>query len=189
MNPWILLAAAQEGGNNAAADEWSQQALALFSVGLLVIAVLLFIVEFFIISGGVIAALSGVCTVVAIMIAFRVHPGMGLAMIAATPVIGVVTLRWGLRRLNASPLVTQTAIQSDAGYHHLAEQLGIAVGSDGEMVTAAMPTGRCRFAGGEADVVIEGGSAQRGDRVRVQRINGPTITVAQDHPNNPTNAE
>ena len=85
--------------------------------------------------------------------------------------------RWGIRRVRRSSLVPQSEVVADAGYRHVAEQMGATEGATGEMLTPARPSGRARFAGGECDVQCRGGTLEVGASVRVVAIDGPTIFV------------
>ncbi len=78
----------------------------------------------------------------------------------------------------AGAVAVTTAIIADAGYHHRATEAGIAAGARGELVTDAMPTGRARFSGGEADVQVLGAALPRGAAIMVLRIEGPVVIVA-----------
>ncbi len=178
MNPlpgMIIAAAAVEPA--AASDPWLHLGGAILLIAL---AALLLALEFFVISGGLLIIASFVSCFAGCMLAFAVSPTAGWIVVASTPVAGIGAVRWGLARLAQSRAVPRAEVTEDAGYHHLAERLGISVGSVGELITDAMPTGRARFAGdhGELDVLADGPGLQRGTRVVVLAITGPTVTVA-----------
>lgn len=174
-----MAAAASEAAESTdLASTMAPEALAALAIGLVLVAAALIILEFFVISGGIISALAAMLAVGGIILGFEVGNGLGWGMLLLTPVLFIVCVRVGLRRLQSSPLVTQSTVDGDAGYRQFATRFGIAAGSIGVMVTNAMPTGRCRFDGGEADVAMNRGSAKVGQQVRVLRIDGPTIYVA-----------
>jgi membrane-bound ClpP family serine protease len=77
--------------------------------------------------------------------------------------------------------VPKNSVTGTAGYRHVAERLGIAIGSSGVMVTAARPTGRARFAGGECDVQTRGRPLEKNTPIIVKQIDGPMIFVAEDN--------
>ncbi len=148
------------------------------ATGLLAIALILLVLEFFIVSGGLIGALAVCAGIAAILYAFTIGPAAGWAFMVATPILSVLVLNWGLRRLQRSRLVVQATVSGDAGYHHRLHELGIAQGARGVLVTDAFPTGRARFAGGEVDVAVRGATAGKGAEVEVIAIEGPTVFVS-----------
>jgi membrane-bound ClpP family serine protease len=170
----LLLAAASDP---APTEAMSPSQRLFLAVGLMGLAALLLAVEFFVVSWGLLAIGSLAAAVAAIVVAFSVSAAAGWALVVATPVLAWLIIRWGLARLQGSSLVPQAEITADAGYRHLAEQLGIAVGAVGELITDAMPTGRARFAKGEIDVAVRGTTLPRGHRVVVQAISGAIILV------------
>lgn len=137
----------------------------------------LFLAEFFIISFGVLGTAAGGCMIAAIVLAFLAGPLPGAVACFLVPLASILTIRSGLRRMQRSRLVVQAEIDDDAGYHHFTEQIGVAVGSVGELVTHARPTGRARFPGGECDVQVRGQVLDRGAGVEVIAIDGSIIHV------------
>ena len=149
------------------------------SLGLLVLAVVLLILEIFVVSFGILLVASIASAVAAIHYAFTASDVAGWAMTGAVPVLAVVLGRWGLARIRTSRrLVPKSEITAEAGYHHHAEEVGVYPGAEGVMVTRARPSGRARFAGGECDVQVHSGSLGRGESVVVLRIDGPIVFVA-----------
>jgi len=158
---------------------WTKVGLAVL---LLAVAGGLACLEFVVVSGGLIAIAAVACGIGSVILAFSAGPGPGWTIAVALPVVAVLSLRWGVRALTRSTLVVQAEITADAGIHHAASALGVAVGSTGVLLTPAMPTGRARFADaaghlGEIDVVVSGAVLDRGADVRVIAIAGATITV------------
>ena len=151
--------------------------MVIYTVVLLALGVVVLILEFFVISFGLLSVVSLACVASAIYLAFLAHDAIGWTMIVTTPILAYYVVRWGLRRIQTSRLVPQAEITSEAGYHHVADRLGIAAGSAGVMVTAARPSGRARFPGGECDVQVQGPAVERDARVVVLRIDGPIIFV------------
>lgn len=154
----------------------------LVAAGLLVAAAALLLLEFFVVSFGLL--LTGALALVAgaVYFAFEAGTAAGWVFVVLTPLVGYRVARFGVTRVQRSKLVPKSAIAGEAGYHHLADRLGIGPGSRGEMVTAARPSGRARFAGGECDVQVVGGSLERGAPVQVQRIGGPVVYVVPIEP-------
>ncbi len=160
----------------AAGVDWQVFGL---SLGLLVLAVTLLILEIFVVSFGVLLVASMASAIAAIHYAFAAGEVTGWAITAAVPVLAAVLARWGLGRIRRSRrLVPRSEITAEAGYHHHAEQVGVHPGAEGLMVTRARPSGRARFAGGECDVQVQSGSLARGEKVVVLHIDGPIVFVA-----------
>jgi len=154
--------------------DWPTLALAL---SLMAVAAGLLVLEFFIVSFGLLLALALVSVGFSIYYGFAVGTATGWGFVAMTPVLGWCLTRWGLTRVQASKLVTQAEITAEAGYHHASDRINVAAGATGEMVTSARPTGRARFADGECDVQVRSGALDRGARVLVRRIDGPVVYV------------
>jgi membrane-bound ClpP family serine protease len=145
---------------------------------LMALAVALLIFEFVIFSWGLLTVAATAMAVWACVIAWAVAPAVGGIFILACLAVGVSAARWARRLARMTPLVNQADLAGDAGYHHLAETLGITVGSMGVLVTDALPTGRARFGQHEIDVRLDGAPLAHGTKVVVLRIEGASITVA-----------
>ncbi|MCB1743506.1 MAG: NfeD family protein [Gammaproteobacteria bacterium] len=157
--------------------DWSSLAL---SVGFLLLALILLVLEIFVVSFGVLFLCAVAAAGAAIYHAFEAGDLAGWLVTAITPCLGVLLVRWGLKRIRRSRyLVAQAEIGAEAGYHHLLDELGIGIGARGHMVTAARPSGRARFAGGECDVQSQSGSLERGDPVVVRAVDGPIVFVTR----------
>lgn len=152
----------------------------LLAVALLVLAGVLLLLEFLVVSYGLLAIAALGCAVAGIVLGFGSAPVVGWTLLAATPIMAALVTAWGLRRLMRSHLVPKEEITETAGYRQATEVLGITVGASGTLITDALPTGRARFAGGEIDVQMEGAAGAKGTTVRVLRIEGPTVTVTSD---------
>jgi membrane-bound ClpP family serine protease len=149
------------------------------AVGLLLLAGTLLALEFAVVSWGLLTLAAALCALGGLAMAWSASTAAGWVYLAAAPVIAVLAVRVGLALLRSSAGgVVGAAITADAGYHHRAAASGVSAGSRGELVTDAMPTGRARFAGGEADVQVEGAALPRGAAVVVLRIDGPVVVVA-----------
>ena len=155
--------------------DWDLLGLA---IALLVLATVLLILEFFVVSMGLLLASSIACVAGALYFAFAAGNTTGWLFVIATPVIATLTVRWGIQRIRTSRLVPQDEVTAEAGYHHVADRLGVSPGSLGVMVTPAHPSGRARFDGGECDVQAQSRALDSETRVVVKRIDGPIIFVA-----------
>ena len=155
-----------------------------YAVALLALGVVLLIFEFFIVSFGLLLACSIASTAAAIYFAFRAADAIGWTMVVVVPILAFFLVRRGLARLRTSHIVPKSEITAEAGYHHVADRIGIGPGSIGTMVTPARPSGRARFPGGDCDVQVRGGTLEASDRVVVVEIDGAIIFVrpAGDEP-------
>ncbi len=172
-------AAAGETAAPAAAPTPVRDILA--AAGLLLLAGGLVVAELLVVSMGILAVLACVAAFAGIWLAFGVHPVAGWISVLVAPMIGFTAFRFGLERMRRSSLVPQAEITADAGYQHTLDLLGVHVGSEGELVTDAYPSGRARFSTAkgtvEADVQVGGGSLTRGARVRVISVDGAIAQV------------
>ncbi|MBA3699365.1 MAG: NfeD family protein [Planctomycetes bacterium] len=153
---------------------------ALLAVALLALAGILLLLEFLVVSYGLLAIAALGCAIAGIVLGFGSSPVVGWTLLAATPIMAALVIAWGLRRLARSDLVPKEEISGNAGYRHATESLGITVGARGTLVTDALPTGRARFPGGDIDVQVEGPAANKGTVITVLRIEGPTVVVSAD---------
>jgi membrane-bound ClpP family serine protease len=158
-----------------------------FAIMLLVIAVILLLLEFLVVSFGLLGITALGFAIAGIWLGFASSAVVGWIMLAISPVIAFYVISWGLSRLQRSQLVPKAEISDDAGYRHASNALGVQPGSIGTLTSDAFPTGRARFAGGEIDVLIEGPSAAKGATIAVDRIEGPTV-IARVQPTPPTPA-
>ena len=157
----------------------------LLAIALLVLAGVLLLLEFLVVSYGLLAIAALGCAIAGIVLGFGSSLVVGWTLLAATPIMAALVTAWGLRRLMRSHLVPKEEITATAGYRQATEVLGIEVGATGTLITDALPTGRARFARGEIDVQMEGAAGTKGTLVRVLRIEGPTVTVTADPGKNP----
>ena len=179
MNPFLL---AQVVAPVAEAAPMSAQTAIAWAIALLILSAALAIVEFLIVSWGMLLIGATVTSIAAIALAFHASPAAGWVFVAIVPVMAFFIVRSGfvlMKRNSAAVLPTE--ITADAGIRQVATQAGVAVGTIGELVTNAFPTGRARFGGEKApvtlDVQVQGAVLSRGERVVVLAIDGAVITV------------
>ena len=156
------------------AIDWT---LAGYAVALLGLGAVLLVLEFFLVSFGLLAAGAAASTVAALYLAFLAGEAVGWVLLVTVPLLGWRITRWGIGRIRRSHVVPKSEIRAEAGYHHVTERLGVGPGSAGVMVTPARPSGRARFAGGECDVQTRGRPLEISARVVVVAIDGPTVFV------------
>lgn len=164
-----------------AAEGLSTGANLAAAAGLLVLGLGLVALEFVLISGGALGITALLCAVGAVYFAFAAGPLAGWVFTLLVPITGFLVIRAGLQWMRTSSMVVQSEITEHAGYAHSASEHGIAVGSTGELVTDAFPTGRARFTQGgtsvELDVVVRGTVLSKGAAIAIKAIEGPTIIV------------
>ncbi len=181
--PLLPIAAAAPAVSADGGFPFGSLALAAF---LLLLAVALAVAEVFVASMGILALAALTCGLISILIAFGISTGVGWGFLVLVPVVGILVAAWGLKRLQGSRLVPKDAIAGDAGYHQVADRIGLTAGAIGTLVTDAIPTGRARFTGqagsDEIDVTVSGAAGRKGDRVRLLRIEGPLVTVTVEPP-------
>lgn len=182
---WIaaLLAATEAAAEAAPADQGlGVTGNLLAATGLLVLCLGLIALEFVLISGGALAITAVACAIAAVWFAFAAGPLSGWVFTLLVPISGFLAIRAGLRWMQTSSMVVQSEITDHAGYAHAAASHGVAVGSLGELVTDAYPTGRARFATAthgtaELDVAVRGAVLGKGAAVVIKAIEGATIFV------------
>ncbi len=179
MNPVLL---AQVAAPVAEVAPMSAQAAIAWAIALLLLSAGLAIVEFLVVSWGMLLVAATISSIAAIALAFHASPTAGWVFVAIVPVMAFFVVRTGFTLMKRnSAAVLPTEITADAGIRQIANQAGVAVGTIGELVTNAFPTGRARFGGTQApvtlDVQVQGGVLSRGDRVVVLAIDGATILV------------
>lgn len=175
-----LIASIGGAAEAAGLEPWAQL---LVAAGLLLLAAGLLLLELMVVSFGLLTVAAAVAAYASCAVAWHVSPIAGWIFIGVCPLAAAAVLRVGLRWVQRSRMVPKDEITGHAGYAHAAEELGVAPGAVGELVTDAMPTGRARFAKGELDVMVEGMTLPRGARVTVVRIDGASIHVIASDPN------
>ena len=182
MDLTLLAAVASQGGTlpELVPTELLVGNLALqlaVAVALLAVAAFLLFLELIIVSGGILGVLSISCAALGCYLSYEVGPTAFGINILATPLVAIFTIRLGLKRMQQSSMIPKSSIDDNAGYAHVAEELGISVGSIGILSTNAMPTGRAKFTGGEIDISLQSGAGSKGQEVIVIEIDGPSIFV------------
>lgn len=164
------------------ATAMSAQAAIAWAIALLLLSAALAVVEFLVVSWGLLLVGAAISSIAAIALAFHAHPAAGWIFVVIVPALFIVIIRsgFGLMKRNTAA-VLPTEITADAGIRQLATSVGVAAGSLGELTTNAFPTGRARFNGPhgpiELDVQVQGAVLSRGERVVVLAIDGAVITV------------
>ena len=158
----------------------------LWAVELLAGALVLFMVEVFVPSGGLLGFTAAVVGVIGLVMLFSVNTTLGLiAAIAilialpillgyaiklwpSTPLARLLTLHTQQQRLTHSPTDGTTSGADDA-----------LLGSVGQAVTALRPVGSCKIDGRRLDCLSATGVIEAGEQVKVVSVDGMQIKVVK----------
>jgi len=169
---------------------------------LLAFGLLIVLVEMFVPSGGVLAFISGVSIVVAIVMAFRHSAGSGLAFMA-TGVFGTVVLLavgfklWPNTPLGKRILLDLPAAEDVVPEADLRKQRHVLVGKFGKAKAEMLPGGPVLVDGKIYDAMSEGDAIDDGTLIKVVDVRGTRLVVrpagdeappvVQGDPNDPLN--
>jgi len=151
---------------------------------LVLTAAVLFTIELFMVSGGMLAILSATCLVSGIVCLFMVSPAAGLVAVIVTIVVVPVAVGFGFKLFPNTPFgrrlilsatqPTGAAIQLDKARD---ENPAALLGAEGESVTHLRPVGICRINGKRLECMAESGIIDPGRRVVVTSVKGIEIKV------------
>lgn len=164
-------------------DAWLIWSLVLFIVGLLVVAV-----EVFLPSGGLLGIVAGICLVASLACAYQLEgkTWLILAGVEAVCVPGVIVAAFKIlpkttfgRQLFLSPPANSGNQGASANRTIGAEDSEMAslYGREGTVVTPLRPSGTAEFDGRRISVVSDGVSIAAGARVRVTEVEGNRVVV------------
>ncbi len=164
-------------------DAWLIWSLVLFVVGLMIVAV-----EVFLPSGGLLGIAAGMCLIASLACAFQLDgkTWLILAGVEAVCVPSVIVAAFKIlpktsfgRHLFLGPPAQSGNRQArvnrpaDAGDSDLASLNG----REGTVVTPLRPSGTAEFEGRRISVVSDGVSIETGARVRVTEVEGNRVVV------------
>jgi membrane-bound ClpP family serine protease len=159
-----------------------QLAVILLAAGLIVL-----FLELFIPSAGTLFAISMVCLVSSVVVAFYVAPAVGVAFLAVDLVLAIVLPSFALRIWRNTPFGRRMFLDQPAPSAEEPHPLEISaddqfdyrslIGQTGETVTPHRPSGTTDFAGRRVDTVSEGVMIERGRSVRVVAVEGNRVVV------------
>ena len=161
------------------------ESLLIAGLGLILLGVLLVVVEAFVPSGGVIGLVAVVAAGAGVVMLFRHDTVWGVIGLLTTIVLGPMLFYWCVKMLPHTPL--GRAVIGDTGEEIAArradedsrwrEARNALVDQEGEAVTDLVPVGIVSIGGERHDAVAVGGLVDRGQRVRVVRVDGLQIEV------------
>ncbi len=159
----------------------------LWGLGLIGASLLLFVLEIFIPSMGVLFVTALVVALAGVVTLFTYDPMWGLAGLLAVLVLGPMIGYFGLsvwkntpigRRMIGSKTEAEVEEAKQAELRERDQMLAL-VGMEGEALTDLRPVGVARFEGKRMDVTSELGLITRGSRVKIAAIEGAIIKVRE----------
>lgn len=161
------------------------QTLLYWGFGLLLASVLLYFIEFFVPSGGLIGLTATVVAVAGIVTFWRVTWVWGITSLGIMAVLVPVAFNFALRVMPNTPMGKHLILSDDAETvqrraleeTRQLEQEQALVGSVGTALTDLRPVGQIEIDGTRLEVLAEGGHVSAGQRVRVTTVQGNQVKV------------
>jgi membrane-bound ClpP family serine protease len=153
----------------------------LWIIFLLVIGLLMVCLEIFI-PGGIVGTLGGFCLLGSIVMAFTERgETFGFYWTAGVVLLTLIGLSVSIRFLPRSPAGKRLFLgSSEAGFASGEEGLDSWVGKEGKAMTTLRPAGMIEIEGKRVDVVTGGEYLKKGTPVRVIRVDGNRVVVAEE---------
>ncbi len=153
----------------------------LFAVFLFVACAALIVAEVFLPSGGILSVCALACLIGGVVVCFNFGAVAGWISIFAALVMVPSLLALAYRVLPKTRFGRQVILsrpvrepgEAIADRSELAELLG----QSGEVLTPLRPVGTCRFDERRVECVAESGYVEKGETVKVIRIEGTQLTV------------
>jgi membrane-bound ClpP family serine protease len=157
----------------------------LIGIGLLALALLLLVLEAFVPSGGILGVSSFLTAIVGIVFLFRYDALWGATGLLVTVVLGPMAFVSAIKMLPSTAIgrtmvgrsseeiadqKQQVTMELRAKRERLMDQKGIAL-------TAMRPSGVIEVDGERHDAIARGGLVDKGQPVRVVKVDGLTIEV------------
>lgn len=161
------------------------ESLLLIGIGLLLLGLLLMVLEAFVPSGGILGIGAGVSAVAGIVFLFRHDPVWGASGLLVTAVLGPMAFVTAIKTLPSTPLGRtmvgrsgeEIAEEKQAAQMELREKRNRLLDQEGTALTPMRPSGVVEVNGERHDAIARGGLVERGQRVRVVKVDGMTIEV------------
>lgn len=157
----------------------------LWGFALLGAALLLFVVELFVPSGGVLGVVSGVLAVAGVIAFWRAGTWWGTSATLAVATLVPVGINFAIRVMPHTPFGRRLILkqESDVQMHaedmqrREAEAMQAIVGATGTAVTPLRPIGVAEIEGQRVEVLAEGGPIDSGTPIRVVSITDNQLRV------------
>jgi membrane-bound serine protease (ClpP class) len=153
----------------------------LFAVFLYVVCAALIVAEVFVPSGGLLSVCALASLVGGIVIFFRHSPAAGWVGAFVAVVMVPLLLAGAYRVLPSTRFGKRVMLQPPARERGDAisdtSQLAGLLNQVGQVITPLRPVGMCRFGEQRVECVAESGYVQKGNDVRVIRVEGTQVTV------------
>lgn len=161
------------------------ESMLLIGLGLLGLALLLLVLEAFVPSGGVLGIASGISAVVGIVYLFKHDTVWGASGLLVTVVLGPMAFVSAIKMLPSTPLGRtmvgrsgeEIAEEKQAVMMAQREKRLKLMDKEGRALTAMRPSGVVEVEGERHDAIARGGLVEKGQRVRVVKVDGLTIEV------------
>lgn len=157
----------------------------LWGVGLFALALLLFFIEVFLPSGGVVGLLVGVSAITGVVFFFRTSMMWGLSSVLFLLVISPIAFAFALKIWPNTPIGRLLILGSGDDDEDEEKPpaptgvgaLGALVGATGVAVTDLRPVGQVRIEDERVEALAEGGVIEAGRPVRITSVEGNRIKV------------
>lgn len=155
----------------------------LYAIAFLVIAVILFVIELFLPSGGLLGVLSIICVIAAVICLFLIDTTLGmvglLIMMVAVPVAIGLAMKVMPHTYIGKKLIL--ADQQNARVLHYEEARDAApdqlIGKSGQAVSGLRPVGTCKIGDDRLECLSISGAIEPGTPVEVVSVDGIEIRV------------
>ncbi len=155
------------------------------SIALLIAAIVLLLLEIFVIPGFGVAGGLGIACLVGSIIA--VAPSLGMALgqmgfaIIVVIVLVVISLKAKRTRRVWNRLILKDSTSTEEGYISQPSKINSYVGKEGVALTTLRPAGAVQIGDERVDVVTEGSFVSPGEAVVVIKVDGSSVIVRKKH--------
>lgn len=161
------------------------EALLLWGFGLLAAALLVFVIEVFLPTGGVLGITSAVLAIASVVAFWRVSEWWGVSSLLVVLILGPICFSFALRVMPHTP-VGRRLILGDEDTDDQAREQRTAelrdqeqslIGAEGVALTDLRPVGVAEIDGTRVEVRAESGMIESGMPVRVVEVQGNQVKV------------
>ena len=161
------------------------ESMLLIGIGLLALGLLLLVLEAFVPSGGILGISAAISAVAGIVFLFRHDPMWGATGLLVTAVLGPMAFFSALKMLPNTPIgrtmvgpsgeeIAEERMARTRGMREAREKL---IDQEGTALTAMRPSGVVEINGERHDAIARGGLVEKGEPVRVVKVDGLSIEV------------